>query len=152
MKLKHIIFSTLLLLTPQSQALDVTEFESLPIQDGGRVKPFDTFAKENVQLITGTQKYEGKNATELVMAWLFFPDQWLKQKFIQIKHLQLKKDLDMPETQSYLSPQDVIKNTKLPNIFTELMHLQKEKKKLDNLWMHIHFPMGQKDMYWEKED
>ncbi|MDZ4677073.1 MAG: cytochrome c biogenesis protein CcsA [Oligoflexia bacterium] len=149
MKLKHIIFSTLLLLTPQSQALDVTEFESLPIQDGGRVKPFDTFAKENVQLITGTQKYEGKNATELVMAWLFFPDQWLNQKFIQIKHLQLKKDLDMPETQSYLSPQDVIKNTKLPNIFTELMHLQKEKKKLDNYYTAVNRLNNQLQSYQE---
>lgn len=128
------IFFTLLLLVgvPASASLlDVHEFELLAIQDGGRVKPVDTFSRESVQLLTGVQIYQGKNPTELMLSWLFIPDQWTQQKFIQIKHLQLKKDLGIPEDQSFVSPSEIVHNAKLPSLFTQLNQLQRDKKKLN---------------------
>src|SRR5271155_11429 len=94
-------------------AVDVTSFEKLAIQDGGRVKPFDTFARESVQLLTGKESFGGKNATELVISWLFTPDQWNNQHFIQIKHLGLKKDLGIPEAEFYVGPIELASNPHL---------------------------------------
>jgi len=116
---------------PQAIALDVKEFESLAIQDGGRVKPFDTFARESVQVLTGSTVSQGKSPTELVLAWLFIPNEWSNKDFISIKHLQLKKDLGLPETQNYVSPMGLVHNPKLAPLFAKLNQLQKDKKKLD---------------------
>src|SRR5690242_10609887 len=111
-------------------ALDTTDFESLAIQDGGRIKPFDTFARESVQLITGKETHNGKTSTEMVLAWLFMPQEWANKPFIQIKHLELKRDLGFAPEQSYASPMDFVHNAKLPALMTDLSRLQKEKKKL----------------------
>jgi len=111
-------------------AVDVSSFERLAIQNGGRVKPFDTFARESVQLITGSQTFNKKNPTELVLAWLFFPNQWKDQKFFEIKNLQLRRELGIKETGFFVSPENLVHNDKMASAMTALSHLEKEKKKL----------------------
>src|SRR5579862_3888381 len=32
----------------------------VPIQEGGRYKPFDTFARESSRMVTGRESYEGR--------------------------------------------------------------------------------------------
>src|SRR5689334_6749427 len=128
MKASLLFVLTLFSAVPCFALLDVREFELLAIQDGGRVKPVDTFSRESVQLVTGTQSFQSKNPTELVLSWLFLPDQCKGQKFIQMKHLQLKKDLGISETESFMSPEEVIHNPKLPALFTQLNQLQRDKK------------------------
>ena len=39
--------------------------ESIPVQDAGRIKPFDTFARESLALTWGKEKYKGKPATQV---------------------------------------------------------------------------------------
>ncbi|MBK9294065.1 MAG: cytochrome c biogenesis protein CcsA [Oligoflexia bacterium] len=134
MNLNKLFFLIILLLsntTLFAAELDVQAFEHLAIQDGGRIKPFDTFARESVQLITGKQNYMSKNPTELVLSWLFFPQEWSENKFFQIKHLELKKDLNLKKEDGYLSPAQVKMNEKLGEIFNNLDNLNKEKKKLN---------------------
>ncbi len=140
MKTFKILSSFALILTlfgTNARALDVASFEHLAVQDGGRIKPFDTFARETVQLITGSQGYQKRNDTELVLAWLFFPDQWRDMRFIQIKHLQLKKDLGIPETQVFLSPNDITQNKQLVPLFNQLNEQQKAKHKLNNYFSAV---------------
>jgi cytochrome c-type biogenesis protein CcsB len=119
--------------TVKAEGIDFSNFESLAIQDGGRIKPFSTFALESVQLLTGQENYQKKNPTEIVLSWLFFPNEWTHQKFISIKHLKLKKDLGYSETENYFSPQDLVTNPKVQSMLTELARRQKEKKKTDPL-------------------
>ena len=57
--------------TPSDFRLDVSDFELLAIQDGGRIKPFDTFARESVQLLTVRLSSTGNNPTELVSGLAF---------------------------------------------------------------------------------
>lgn len=132
-----------------SFAVDVTSFENLAIQDGGRVKPFDTFARESVQLITGSQTHNGKKSTEVVLAWLIFPNQWNEQKFVQIKNLQLKTELGMKPTDNFISPVDLVHNSKLASEMTELAHLQKEKKKLSPYFQSVQRVNNQLTLYNE---
>ena len=131
------------------QHLDVSRFERLAIQDGGRIKPFDTYAREQVQLLTGSEKYNGNNPTELVLAWLFMPQEWANKQFLQIKHLQLKKDLGLPETQSYVSPLELIHNPKLETLFTEVGQLERQKKKLNPYYQAVRRISTQLAVYQE---
>jgi cytochrome c-type biogenesis protein CcsB len=135
------------LFSSMASAIDVSNFENIAIQDGGRVKPFDTFARESVQLLTGSQKYNGKNPTELVLAWLIFPNEWSSQKFIEIKNLELKKDLGLAPTDSFVSPIDLIHNQKLSSTMTELAQLQKAKKKLNPYFQAVNHINNQLILY-----
>lgn len=121
----------------QGKTIDVSRFEPIAIQVGGRVKPFDTFARESVFLITGRSRFQGKNPTEVVLSWLFLPDQWKGQKFFQIKHHKLKEDLGIPKDAKYVSPQALVMHHALPSIFTQLNQLQKQKKKLDSYFTAV---------------
>ena len=42
-------------------ANDIT-LENWPIQDSGRIKPYDTFAREAMQLLYGKQTYKSRKA------------------------------------------------------------------------------------------
>src|SRR5258708_39393555 len=77
--------------------------ESLPIQDGGRIKPFDTFARESLQLVYGKQTYEGKSATEVVFTWLLVPDHWIETAFIELRHTGLKEALKITSSERWYS-------------------------------------------------
>lgn len=114
-----------------AQNLDVSAFEKLAIQDGGRLKPFDTYARESVQLITGKQNYQGKNATELVLSWVFFPKEWSVQKFFQVKHLELKKVLGLSAEDNFIAPENIVKNPQVEKLFSEVERMLRDKKKLD---------------------
>lgn len=130
-----------------SLALDVSDMERLAVQDGGRVKPFDTFARESVQILTGTQNFKGNNPTELILTWLFMPKEWAEKSFVSIKHLELKKELGLKEDQSLVSPMDLVRNPKLPVLFTELNQLQKAKKKLNPYYQAIQRISIQLELY-----
>jgi hypothetical protein len=151
MKLLSLLALLFISLIPQAKSfeLDVKAFEHLAIQSGGRLKPFDSYARESVQLITGATFYQGKNPTELVLAWLFFPDQWATKEFFQIKHFELKKILGVEKTKDYLSPQEITQNPKLQELFKELNIKQREKKKLDGLFTAVNRLGNQINAYQE---
>ena len=56
-----IILSTLWTLSAQAKPDPYKALRELPVQDGGRVKPYDTFAREALQLIYGKESYKNKN-------------------------------------------------------------------------------------------
>ena len=50
----------------------------IPIQYAGRVKPFESFAREAVLYVTGKPAYEKKNPTRTVWGWMTQPEKWSK--------------------------------------------------------------------------
>ncbi|MEO0335652.1 MAG: hypothetical protein AAF202_04630, partial [Pseudomonadota bacterium] len=55
--------------------------KTLPVQDSGRIKPYDTFARESLHLVYGKKKYKGKGgvkrtAVDVVTTWMLIPDYW----------------------------------------------------------------------------
>ncbi|MCC6276451.1 MAG: cytochrome c biogenesis protein CcsA [Oligoflexia bacterium] len=128
---------------------DVSEIERTPIQDGGRIKPIDTFARESVMLITGSAKFQSKRPAELVLSWLFLPDLWADQSFFQIKHLELKKALELPTERQFFSPKELTQNPKLGPLFNQLNELTKDKKKLDTFFTAVNRLSNQMYFYQE---
>ncbi len=65
----------------------------IPIQHGGRIKPFAAFAHELVQSITGKARWQGSPAVDVIMSRLARPEQFLDVPFIRIDHPGLKEAL-----------------------------------------------------------
>src|SRR5262245_48840819 len=41
-----------------------------PVQDGGRIKPFDSFCRETVRIVTGREKFQGNDPVAVALSWI----------------------------------------------------------------------------------
>lgn len=111
--------------------------ETLPVQNGGRLKPFDTYARETLTLMYGRSRYKvsedkpAQDATKIVSTWMMIPDEWLNKEFIRLDHLGLKKALNFPEDKKFYSPQDILTSTRFGVILSELNTKRQLKEKLN---------------------
>jgi hypothetical protein len=48
----------------------------LPVQNGGRIKPFDSFARETVLSVTGKRSIEKQSPTQTVWLWMSETTAW----------------------------------------------------------------------------
>lgn len=105
--------------------------DRLPVQEGGRIKPYDTFAREHLALIYGKQEFEGKPATEIVMTWVLQPKAWEEKHFFEIRHHLVKRGLRLDETRMLFSPQEVLGSDRLSVLMRDLQAKRETKEKLD---------------------
>lgn len=103
----------------------------LAVQDAGRIKPFDTFARESLQLVYGKETYEGRPAHEVVLTWLLQPAAWEAKEIIEIKYHLVKQGLKLPEDKKYYSPQEIWNNERLTTLLQDLQSKRESKAKLD---------------------
>ncbi len=71
-------------------AFGFNEMQILPVQDGGRIKPFDSFAREQLELVYGKTKFEGRAAYEVILTWMLTPEAWQEKEIFQIQNLDVK--------------------------------------------------------------
>jgi ABC-type transport system involved in cytochrome c biogenesis permease subunit len=93
-----------------AQTLDFKPLSLIPIQEGGRIKPLDTFARESVRFITGHETFEGKGSMEVLIDWLAYPSEWEGKNFILIENLDLKSLWGVAKDQKLVSPKFLLKN------------------------------------------
>lgn len=135
--MKHLIVALLIALGCAPAFADSTDpLRYLPVQDGGRLKPLETFARETLQLVYGRQSYRGPDgksrpALEIVMTWMLVPTYWDTQKIVEINHRGLKDSLSLDHDQKYFSPAELFANTRLVLVMQELASYRETKKKLD---------------------
>lgn len=104
---------------------------SIPVQDGGRVKPLDTLARESLELVYGKFTYEQKSALEIVFTWLLQPNAWEEKNFIQVTDFNLRKSLKLDEGRVYFSPREIMGSERLATLFQDLQARRERKEKLD---------------------
>ena len=125
------LFCVLNLLGPSANAgASTAVLGELAVQDAGRLKPFDTFARETLQLIHGRQTYNGRSAVEVVMTWMLVPEHWEKEEFLKIGYAPLKEALKVPLEKSYFSPRALMANDRLALLVTDLQEKQSRREKL----------------------
>jgi len=132
MKLRFLVI--LFLFFPLTKIFAEDEYHAistLPIQDGGRIKPFDTFAKEMLQLVYGKQTYEGRPAIPVVMTWLLQPEAWSDKKLFEIRFLKLKQALKLDEKEKHFTLKEILNSPELNNVTQDLMNRRQAKEKLD---------------------
>ena len=86
---------------------DFREMASLPVQAGGRLKPFDSYARDLVLQITGRRTFEGWDPVELVLSWLADPKGWEGKSFISLTRRDVKRQLGLDEERARFSPKDL---------------------------------------------
>ncbi len=119
------------------QASMSESLSALPVQDGGRIKPFDTFAREYLNLIYGKEKFENKPAVEIVLTWVLEPNLWLEKEIFELRNLQIKNDLKLPEQKSYFTHLELTKNSRFGMLMQELSSKRETQEKLDPYYQAI---------------
>lgn len=110
------------------------EVSLLAMQDRGRMKPLDTFARESVQFITGKTGWKGLSSTEIVFGWLIaFEKEWDKEPFIKVAYGPVKKKLQLASDRQFFSPEELRTNESLKVSVREILQKQRRGEGLDDL-------------------
>lgn len=116
------------------EGFDWTNASLLAVQDRGRLKPVDTFARESVQFITGKTKWKGMEPTEVVFGWLIaFEKEWENEPFIRVAYGPVKKLLGLPADRQFFSPEELRSNEALKANMREILQKQRRAEPLNDI-------------------
>jgi cytochrome c-type biogenesis protein CcsB len=85
----------------------------IPVQSGGRIKPFDSFARELTLFETGSRSFDQWNSVDFLLSLITFPEYWETQKIIRITREDVKRQLGLDDQVSLYAPKELFKNTAL---------------------------------------
>ena len=147
--MKQLILSLLLIFLniPSFSAEANQALKELPVQDAGRLKPFDTFARETLQLIYGKSTFNSQAATDIVLTWLLAPAAWDEKEFIKINRKDIKESLKVEVSQSYFAPKSLFSNERLPLLIQDLRNKLQNKEKLDPYFQDVQRLENQLSLY-----
>jgi cytochrome c-type biogenesis protein CcsB len=103
---------------------------SLPVQDAGRIKPYDTFSKEMLEIVYGKANFEGRAATEIIMTWMLSPTAWQSKKIFEVRNHEVLKALHLPVDQRYFTGDEIFSNEQFQVVLQELNAKRESKEKL----------------------
>jgi cytochrome c-type biogenesis protein CcsB len=108
-----------------ASAFDLTPLESLAIQDGGRKKPLDTYARESLQKLVGRATWkksdtERLTAMQVVASMLLSEQDWEHAPVIRVDYEPLKKRLGLPERQRFFTVAELRTNDELKRIIDDM--------------------------------
>ena len=108
----------------------------LPVQDAGRIKPFDTFAKETLELVYGKKSYKPKEDSSsiaahwVVLTWMLSPESWLNRPLFEVKHHEVLEKLKLPIDKKYFTGEELFRSENFSNLMQELQNKRETKEKL----------------------
>ncbi len=111
-----------LLLTPTAAQADYDAAKSLPIQHKGRVKSFDAFSKQTLQLISGKETWHKLPAHEVLLGAYSARDSVMTWPWIRIDLQELTDLLELKPDQKYYSYDDITPQ------FTKVLALARSAK------------------------
>ncbi len=82
----------------------------IPVQHNGRVKPFETFAREAVMSVTGKIRFEGSSPVVTIWKWMVEPEKWNDAPLLRADHPALAADLGRMSVRGRVSPQIVLQH------------------------------------------
>ena len=116
-------------------SLDSKQWGLLAIQDGGRRKPIDTFAKETLIRITGRSAYTDKmgrtwRPNDFILSALIETHDWKNEPMVLISTGQLVEQLGLDKTQRRFSFAQLTESMELQRLGTEAQALKRAEKPL----------------------
>jgi cytochrome c-type biogenesis protein CcsB len=124
-----------------SSSLDFKQWGLLAIQDGGRRKPVDTFARETLIKITGRSTYTSGaktwQATDFILSMLLDTHDWKKEPMILVSLGELKQRLELPEQQRRFSFTQLTALPELNALASQAHAAQKAEKPLTRLQSEV---------------
>ena len=128
--LQRVLLIALLCLCAAQCAPQGSSWPTLPAQHKGRIKPFDSLARETLIAVYGKPTFKRKPAFEIILSWLLIPDWWQSADFIFVEK-EIKKSLNLPLRQKHFSPQQLKSAPQLILQLRELQALRQRKESLD---------------------
>jgi cytochrome c-type biogenesis protein CcsB len=116
-------------------SLDFKQWGLLAIQDGGRRKPVDTFAKEALIRITGRSTYTDKTKriwrpNDFVLSALVETHDWKNEPMVLVSSGQLIEQLGLDKAQRRFSFAQLTGSPELQRLATEAQSLKRAEKPL----------------------
>ena len=109
----------------------------LPVQSGGRVQPFDTFARDSLRFVYGKTRFNTRPAVDILMSWMLLPEHWNKTEFIQVRDSALRKALQLDLKKNLFSPKQLLQNKNFIQEVAELRIRQQNKESLDDYFKSV---------------
>lgn len=108
--------------------------KSWGIQDRGRVKPLDTFARESLLFVSGKNSWKKLSAPEVVFGWLVaFDKEWESEEFVRVDYKPLKEALGLEIKSQYFRPIEIRSAEGLDKLVQEARQKEARKERLSSL-------------------
>lgn len=124
-----------------SSSLDFKQWGLLAIQDGGRRKPVDTFARETLIKITGRSTYKSGSKTwqgaDFILSMLLDTREWKNEPMILVSLGELKERLGLPEQERRFSFAQLTGLPELNTLASQAHALRKAEKPLSRLQSEV---------------
>ncbi|NNE43916.1 MAG: hypothetical protein HKN12_06890, partial [Gemmatimonadetes bacterium] len=104
----------------------IPSLAEIPVQAGGRVKPFDTYARELLREISGKETWEGWDATDVCFSMMEDGDTWKQKTVIRVDHLELKEQHAMERGRKFFSFDELLGNASFVTYAEELRQSGRE--------------------------
>lgn len=97
--IRYVLLSlcTLLLCLSNAYAVNVDAMKALPIQHDGRVKPFDSFARHVLRVLSGKDELAERSAVDQVVRIMFQTEDAIEQRIVLLDHPQLRAMFELPK-------------------------------------------------------
>ena len=124
--------------TADTTRLDFKQFALLAIQDNGRRKPVDTFAKETLIRLTGRSTYTDKSGrkwtpNDFLLSALIESHDWKSEPMLLVSFGKLKEQLGLETTARRFSFAQLSGSAQLQRIANEARALKRAERPLDRL-------------------
>jgi cytochrome c-type biogenesis protein CcsB len=121
-----------------SSGLEFKQFGLLAIQDAGRRKPVDTFARETLTKITGRSSYTDSRgrkwrANDFILSALLETRDWKSEPMVLVSFGKLKEQLGLAATQRRFSFAQLTASTELQRIANEAHALKRAEKPIERI-------------------
>jgi cytochrome c-type biogenesis protein CcsB len=118
---------------PEVSAEALEAVRHLAVQHGGRVKPFDSFARETLDLLTGSPRLRGADPTATVMAIAADPSAWTGARILHIPYGPLREPLGLGPKTTHVSLNDLMETRALMRMLPAIVEKQREDEPLSIL-------------------
>ncbi len=116
----------------QPRAWSFLDWELIPIQAGGRVKPMRAFADEVVLHLTSRRSFEGWNPSEMLLAMVTQPRAWREKALIKIEREDVKRQLLLDVSKMRFSVAELFGNPVLLQYAQRMGDLESTMSKAPN--------------------
>jgi cytochrome c-type biogenesis protein CcsB len=124
-----------------SSSLDFKQWGLLAIQDGGRRKPVDTFARETLIKLTGRSTYTSGaktwQGTDFILSMLLDTHDWKSEPMILVSLGELRERLGLPDQQRRFSFAQLAALPELNALASQAHALRKAEKPLSRLQSEV---------------
>jgi ABC-type transport system involved in cytochrome c biogenesis permease subunit len=87
-----------------ADAATTARLRALPVQNDGRLMPFDTLARQAVFEVTGSRRpWRGADPAALVLGWALYPAQWAREPLVAVDSPSIARIAGLGPEESHAS-------------------------------------------------